>query len=165
MVGKWDKFHATETHPYGNVATYKRAAEWLTGHGLVEDWGCGRAYFKQFVPLYRGVDGSGTTCDERVDLSNYRSNVPCILIRHVLEHNVEWRKILENALCSFTERMVLILFLMPDEEDSVRWMEGDIPYISLCARDLVKMLIPYLRTVIIEGNEIVICLEKPHETV
>jgi hypothetical protein len=31
-------------------------------------------------------------------------------MRHVLEHNYEWARILDNALASFTERMVLILF-------------------------------------------------------
>ena len=31
-------------------------------------------------------------------------------MRHVLEHNYEWEKILRNACQSFTERFVLILF-------------------------------------------------------
>ena len=31
-------------------------------------------------------------------------------MRHVLEHNIEWRRILANALESFRNRMVLIIF-------------------------------------------------------
>jgi len=31
-------------------------------------------------------------------------------MRHVLEHNYDWVRILDNALASFNERMVLILF-------------------------------------------------------
>jgi hypothetical protein len=45
-----------------------------------------------------------------VDLVAYRSRVPGVFIRHVLEHNDAWARILDNAVASFTERMVLILF-------------------------------------------------------
>jgi hypothetical protein len=45
-----------------------------------------------------------------VDLVAYRSTVPGIFLRHVLEHNEAWVQLLDNALASFTERMVLILF-------------------------------------------------------
>ena len=31
-------------------------------------------------------------------------------MRHVIEHNEAWGRILDNAVASFTERMVLILF-------------------------------------------------------
>ena len=36
-------------------------------------------------------------------------------MRHILEHNYEWARILDNALASFTERMALILFT-PEQE-------------------------------------------------
>jgi len=45
-----------------------------------------------------------------VDLVAYRSHVPGVFMRHVLEHNDEWARILDNAVASFTERMALILF-------------------------------------------------------
>jgi hypothetical protein len=60
---------------------------------------------------YRGIDGTSSPfCDEVVDLVAYRSTVPAIFMRHVLEHNYDWARILDNALASFSERMVLILF-------------------------------------------------------
>ncbi len=31
-------------------------------------------------------------------------------MRHVLEHNARWRRILMNAITSFTKRMVLVIF-------------------------------------------------------
>jgi hypothetical protein len=60
---------------------------------------------------YRGIDGTASPrCAEVVDLVTYRSAVPGLFMRHVLEHNYEWARILDNALASFTERMALILF-------------------------------------------------------
>src|SRR5262249_5738702 len=34
----------------------------------------------------------------------------CIFMRHVLEHNADWRIVLGNALASFRRRMVLVVF-------------------------------------------------------
>ena len=31
-------------------------------------------------------------------------------MRHILEHNVNWRQILTNAIASFQKRMVLVIF-------------------------------------------------------
>ena len=45
-----------------------------------------------------------------MDLTRYTSDADCIFIRHVLEHNVEWRRILANAVASFAKRLVLIVF-------------------------------------------------------
>ena len=65
---------------------------------------------------YRGIDGTPSPlCAEVVDLVKYRSTVPGIFMRHILEHNYEWARILDNALASFTERMALILFT-PEQE-------------------------------------------------
>jgi hypothetical protein len=50
-----------------------------------------------------------------VDLVAYRSTVPGLFMRHILEHNYAWAQILDNALASFTERMALILFT-PEQE-------------------------------------------------
>jgi hypothetical protein len=50
-----------------------------------------------------------------VDLVQYRSSVPGIFMRHILEHNYEWARVLDNALASFTQRMALILFT-PERE-------------------------------------------------
>ncbi|MPZ20855.1 MAG: hypothetical protein GEV06_23545 [Luteitalea sp.] len=59
---------------------------------------------------YRGIDGTALPfCDEVVDLVQYRSTVPGIFMRHLLEHNDDWARVLDNALASLTERMVLDL--------------------------------------------------------
>jgi hypothetical protein len=113
VLGVWDRWNATtETEPYGMSDTYRLGAEWLLPCSLVEDWGCGRGFLRNFIPRarYRGLDGSPPWADYIVDLTTYRSTVPGIFIRHVLEHNREWEAILANAVASFTQRMALILF-------------------------------------------------------
>jgi hypothetical protein len=52
--------------------------------------------------LSRHRRDSSPRCAEVVDLAHYRSNVPGIFMRHILEHNYEWARILDNALASFT---------------------------------------------------------------
>ena len=97
---------------YGDTITYRLAAVFLNGLDL-QDWGCGLAFFKQFVTngKYTGVDGTWSKwCDVHADLGEYRSSTPGLHMRHVIEHNVQWQKVLDNALASFTERMVLTLF-------------------------------------------------------
>jgi hypothetical protein len=85
----------------------------LSGVGIVEDWGCGAAYFKRFVPAgcYRGIDhDSSSCCDEIADLARYTSAPDGIFLRHVLEQDLHWRRILRNALASFRRRMVLVVY-------------------------------------------------------
>lgn len=117
---QWKTLYAAggEPSPYNDDAqTYVRAGLYLSGPGLVEEWGCATTWGKRFIGApYRGVDGA--TGDPawnvtHADLREYRSNVPKALMRHVLEHNWEWETILENFLASFTDRAVVILFLPP----------------------------------------------------
>jgi hypothetical protein len=140
MTGHW-----TETHlgkppaPYGDTVTYELAAKWLENCELVEDWGCGLGWSRHHFTNWRGVDGSESPAvDEVVDLAQYRSQVPGLLLRHVLEHNVDWAMILDNALASFTERMALILFTpMGEETGIIAWNYGyEVPDISFRAEDL-----------------------------
>ena len=111
MIGLWP--HA-KVRSYGGAASYREAIDWLTGFGVIEDWGCGTSWARQFVAKddqYVGIDGSWSPwCDKVVDLRKYRSEVPCVLLRHVLEHNTEWRTILANALASFQKRLAIVLF-------------------------------------------------------
>jgi len=133
---------------YGSDDTsYLRAGMFLSGPGLVEDWGCGTTYARRFIGApYRGVDGVRSKFAERqVDLAEYFSRVPKILMRHVLEHNWNWRDILENMLNSFTDRACLILFIPPgpkdlnvsgsDLSDTSEW-----PGLVLCQDDLEAIL-------------------------
>lgn len=114
-VGKWAAWYQglEGPWPYGETTSYEIGAAWLAGCALTEDWGCGTGWLRTLIPpdRYRGIDGTASLfCDEVVDLSAYRSTVPGVFMRHVLEHNYEWARILDNAVASFTERMVLILF-------------------------------------------------------
>jgi len=113
-MGRWDGWYrdVTVAEPYGGDVTYRLGAEWLAGMA-VEDWGCGKGWMRRFVPpgLYRGVDGSWSPhADEVVDLEVYRSATDGLFMRHVLEHNRAWDRVLGNALASFRRRMVLVLF-------------------------------------------------------
>lgn len=114
-VGKWDRWYAglDEEQPYGLTETYQLGAEFLADCALIEDWGCGKGWMRRYVApdRYRGVDGSRTPfADEIADLAEYRSDVHGVFMRHVLEHDYRWSLILANAVASFRERMVLVLF-------------------------------------------------------
>ena len=109
MLGLWDRWNATEEPtPYGLSDTYRLGAEWLATCSLVEDWGCGRGYLRTLIEpeRYRGIDGSGPHADVTHDLLSYRSYVPGIFMRHVLEHNYGWTYVLANAVESFSRAHV-----------------------------------------------------------
>ena len=115
-VNRWERYYIglTDPAPYSDTVTYEMGAAYLASCGVVEDWGCGKGWFKTLLPetcLYVGVDGTETPFADRVvDLTEYESSVEGIFMRHVLEHNPEWGKVLDNALASFTEKMVLVIF-------------------------------------------------------
>jgi hypothetical protein len=138
----WD---LEEPWPYGETTSYKIGASWLASCALTEDWGCGAGWLRTLIPpeQYRGIDGSASpVCDEMVDLVSYRSSVPGIFMRHVLEHNYQWDRILENALASFRERMVLILFT-PERSmtEEIGWTPGlDVPDIAFRFDDIIDRL-------------------------
>lgn len=81
---------------------------------LVEDWGCGNCVFKEYLDntiRYIGIDGSDTGYQDKIeDLTKYRSDVDSIYIRHIIEHNDDYKHILENSLESFNNVMILVLF-------------------------------------------------------
>ncbi len=109
-------------YAYGETDTYHLGAQWLAPCAEVQDWGCGRGYFKvaweqhakgRYVGVDVGVDSVPTHnpfADVVADLTNYRTSTSGIFMRHVLEHNYEWRDILDNAASSFTDRMFLAIF-------------------------------------------------------
>ncbi len=115
MLNRWADSEGKYSWPlkYGDDQSYQKAIAFLDGPGILEDWGCGGAYAKRFVKFatYRGVDGSmGAWTDAQVDLTAYRSNADYILIRHVLEHNFDWERILRNALESARKKLCLVIF-------------------------------------------------------
>jgi len=110
---KWNYDKATKPFPYGEQTSYKLGLAFLDGYGDIEDWGCGTAFANALITKsnYIGIDITPSVfVDKIVDLETYKSSVDCIFMRHVLEHNHNWDKILQNAVNSFKKRMVLVLF-------------------------------------------------------
>ena len=101
---------------YGDTETYELGYNFLKDCNKIEDWGCGIGGFKRFFQNeknieYIGIDGSLTPFSNiKADLTEYTSNTDGLFMRHILEHNYEWKKILENACMSFNKKMCLILF-------------------------------------------------------
>lgn len=144
-TAKWEGWYAgVETpRPYGDTSTYRKGAEFLSDCGTVEDWGCGLGWMRNFVPAdrYVGVDGSASRFADRVvDLETYRSDVDGVFMRHVLEHNYRWEKILENALASFRHRFVLVTFTPYTETTREIAFNEDpgVPDISFAKEDLTR---------------------------
>jgi glycosyltransferase involved in cell wall biosynthesis len=144
MVGAWPYLQGNEFR-YGDDVTYRKGMSFLAGHGLIEDWGCGFSHARAFVTasLYRGIDGSSPRADVIVDLREYRSDANCIFMRHVLEHNADWRRILANAVASFRKRMVLVIFTPFAEstrqvKTTVGFTSVPVPDISFCREDLTS---------------------------
>lgn len=136
----WDDLFEKRTEPmrFGlDDTTYQLGADFI-GELPVEDWGCGLGWFRKFAQgPYRGIDGSlSMYTDEVADLREYRSDTPALFMRHVLEHNpFDWRLILDNAVASFTKRMVLVLFT-PTSDLTITLKDGDPPDVSLSWSDL-----------------------------
>lgn len=101
-----------EPEPYGDVATYHLAAEFLSDCHLVQDWGCGKGFFRTVRKgEYLGIDGTDTPfCDVVSDLTDFRSEADGVLLRHVLEHNYRWQTILDNAIATVRRKLCIILF-------------------------------------------------------
>lgn len=173
---RWDRWHEglEEPRPYAATQTYRLGAAWLADCALVEDWGAGGGYLTRYVEpeRYRGIDGSHSPfADEIADLTEYRSETPGLFMRHLLEHNLDWAAILDNALASFTERMALILFTpLVDCTRVIAWQdEHDVPDIAFALGDLTDPLeavgaqwrADTLVTEAYYGTETIIYAEKP----
>jgi hypothetical protein len=140
-------YGTTPQFPYGDETSYRKAIEFLDGPYIIEDWGCGTAWARKFVKRgrYIGIDGSWSMhCDTVADLRKYRSSADAILIRHILEHNWEWRKILKNALASFQKKLCMVLFTQFGEETrSIGSTKENVPDISFRKEDLLEFLRPF----------------------
>lgn len=146
LYGPWDYREQMNKWPYDDTPTYPIAGAWVSGHGLVEDWGCGTAWMENFITdaEYRGIDGAWSNwADEVVDLRTYRSTVPCVVMRHVLEHNADWRLIADNFAHSWLTRAALVLFIPAQPEDlDVGGPDWPVPDIAVSGPDLFALLAP-----------------------
>lgn len=178
MLGKWDGRYKdvknTEPIMYGSDETYKLAAKFLSDIDEVEDWGCGAGGFRKFYKgKYIGINGSANPFVDKVaDLRAYRSNAGGIVMRHVLEHNYDWKKVLHNAIASFQKKLCLILFtpfVAETLEISHNKKHGvDVPDISFSRKDIEKFfagldwrLDDNIKTKTQYGIEHVYYVEKP----
>lgn len=116
MEGMWKHLYPPEcgVFPFGGDESYVRAGRFFAkGCRLVEDWGSGTGYFKKFLRpeiKYIPIDGTPNPYITKVlDLEKYQSTANGILLRHVLEHNLRWQKILDNAAKSVRQKLVLII--------------------------------------------------------
>jgi len=155
-MDKWNDWYKDlnnmSSFRYGNTETYQLGYDFLKTCDKIEDWGCGSGGFKLFFndnpTKYIGIDGSDTPfSDLKNDLILYNSNVDGIFMRHVLEHNYEWKKILENACKSFNKKMCLILFTPftnETKEIAHNLKHGvDVPDISFNKNDLIEFFEKY----------------------
>jgi hypothetical protein len=144
-LGNWEPFHSWQEQrmPYGESPSYHMGADWLKPCPFIEDWGAGMGWFGSLVDerRYHAIDGSESRyIDEIADLTDFVSCTPGLFMRHVLEHNREWEKILDNAILSFSERMFLAIFTpLADETHEIAWSEEyGVPDISFRLEDLTQ---------------------------
>ena len=114
----WDSFYNVPPE-FILTPSHECAAEFLEDCYTIQDWGCGvkhfGGYLKDCFPhkfSYLGIDGSFSSGTDIVaDLTTFKTAPPeGIFMRHVLEHNYEWKKILSNALGSFSKKFCLAIF-------------------------------------------------------
>lgn len=151
-INKWNIWYKDlkNIEPYGDTESYKIGSDFLFDCEQVEDWGCGKGWFRLFLDRnskYIGLDGTfNKFVDKHVDLETYTSNVDGIFMRHVLEHNYNWKIVLQNALKSFKKKMVLIIFT-PWSEDKTKQIgftdSVGVPDISFLKDDIINMLDDY----------------------
>ena len=148
-VGKWKRNYdgLSEIKTYADETSYRLAAAFLDGLESGEDWGCGSGGFRLFCKSpYIGVDGTENPFVDKVaDLATYRSDADGILLRHVLEHNPAWEKILDNALQSFRKKLCIVVFTPFADETKVieYYRKMDVVDISFEREDLVSRFAPF----------------------
>jgi hypothetical protein len=134
-IDRWAAWYSKDSSlaEYGDPATYKIGADFLKGLA-VEDWGCGRGWFKTLHDgPYLGIDGTASEhADIVADLREYRSETPGLWLRHVLEHNRDWKLVLGNAVASAQERIAIVVFTPDGEGEQIGYTEElDVPDIAV----------------------------------
>ena len=156
-MDKWNEWYKKKSSMgafrYGDTITYELGYMFLRDCKKIEDWGCGMGGFKRFIKAednieYIGVDGSNTPfLNIKADLTEYKSSTEGLFMRHIIEHNYQWEKILHSAFSSFTKKMCLVLFTPFSEttkEIAHNLIHGvDVPDISFCKNDLVEIFKKY----------------------
>jgi hypothetical protein len=162
---RWHDFYEQSAGPvrFGRDRSYRIAAGFLNDCDTVEDWGAGTCWLRQYIHgHYLGIDGSGPHAGLWADLVDYKSQCQGICLRHVLEHNDEWRTILANALGSFRKRLVIVLSTgLADEDVELSFDERiGVPDIALCRDELQTMLEALPHTIIVEHETFIFVSAK-----
>jgi len=139
MSGSWDT-DKIPPEPHGDPKSYELAAELFDGMS-VQDWGSGEGYFKYLYgdSAYTIGDKPGPWIDEVADLTEFTSNTPGLMMRHIVEHSYDFDKILRNANESFTKLMILVLStpMSSSKPYALTWKsESEVPDISFRHRFL-----------------------------
>lgn len=139
-LNRWALWYKKNSHlaPYGDTSTYNVGVDFLRGLA-VEDWGCGLGWYKTVHEgPYVGIDGTPSEHANIVaDLREYTSNTPAVWMRHVLEHNPDWRDILKNALGSAQEKIVIIVFTPNGNNEQIDYVkELEVPDIALPHKEI-----------------------------
>jgi len=134
-LNKWN-YQGLSDVCYGEEIVYQKAAAFLGD--TVEDWGCGMGWARYYFPNYTGLDGSLGFVTKITDLTTYRSNADNILIRQVLEHSSDWKKILQNALLSFQKKLCITIHTPISETltNNIVMNANNIPDISFKLSDI-----------------------------
>ncbi len=95
---------------------------------------------------YVGIDESSKYADKIADLGGDTSEIDCIFMRHLLEHNFDWRRTLTNAIASFKKRKVLVILIPLDQTTrqiatSTILTSVSVPDISFRKEDLARHII------------------------
>lgn len=142
MLSKFDYSGVSDVcYADANQESYKKAAEFLGD--TVEDWGCGTGWSKRHFKNYKGIDGSPSKLvaeKDIVDLVNYTSSVDNILMRQVLELNIEWRQILENVKKSFKKKFFLVVFTPFVEKTIIGGTEPIVTADGLVQKDIINLI-------------------------
>lgn len=155
----------TEGKGTGSIESYKIGMEFLRDMETVEDWGCGYAFaetFKGPKTEYCGIDGCATEWADRIeDLRKYKSKVDGIFMRHVLEHNPDWRTILQNAVESFQKRMALVFFIPFSRVSYDKTPDIDLYNITFIEADILLFFKGMKVEKITIPGETIFLIEKP----
>lgn len=99
---------------YGTEITYRLTAKWLAPCVEVADWGGGGGHFSTYLKKgqrYTRIDGTaqpGVGTFVLADLATYHVPSDGILLRHVVDMTHDWRRVLDNALAAFRQRLAVV---------------------------------------------------------
>ncbi len=163
MKHKWN-YEGMSDVCFGETIVYQKMADFIGD--TVEDWGCGTGFARRYFKNYKGIDGTLGYVAEAIDLVDYTSDVDNIAIRQVIEHNDNWKKILDNAYKSFNKKLFLAIHTPMSDKTHFIQMCGEVPEYSFCPQDLkdcfpnCKFTEELLPTKFDYGNEYILYVEK-----